>query len=195
MMRNLKKCMPLVISMLLSGQILALPDGTLKGLIGLGSAIIALKLGSTTSDMNKEYTRLGKKPDNRMELFKLGAGVVTITALEIGFNKNGISSITNIISHVTTAALLTATTFCVFSNDSLAQFINDYAGPVAGFLAGPMDMLDGKEHKDVGTLCRTLLFYFPLRIALTKKGLIKDSSFSQHQKVPRYNSHHYDASE
>lgn len=176
--------MPLVISMLLSGQILALPDGTFKGLIGLGSAAIALKLGSTASDMNKEYTRLGKKPDNRIQLFKLGAGVVTITALEIGFSKNGISSMTNIISHVTTAALLATTTFAVFSNDSLAQFINDYAGPVAGFLAGPMDMLDGKEHKDVGTLFRTLFFYFPLRIALTKKGLIKDSSFSQHQKVP-----------
>ena len=171
--------MPLVISMLLSGQILALSEGALRGLVGLGSAAIALSLGNKASDMNKEYTRLGKKPDRKMERFKLFAGTVALTALEVGFSKNAIASTVNLVDLGTKAILVGVTSYIIYNNDTLAQFINDYTGPFAGFLAGPMDSLDGKEHKDNATLCRTLLVYVFLRKKAVNMGLIKDSSFKQ----------------
>jgi hypothetical protein len=124
---------------------------TMGAIAGLGYG------GHYLQQMNDEYSRKNKKPDNHMRLAKIATAAGAILAVDI---LTGETSTTNQhIAKVLVAGIAMAAT---------TQPVADVLRPiplVGGLLTDPVDE-DGDERKDIGAVARFALAYIPLRQAV-----------------------------
>ncbi len=134
-------------------------EGEIRKLATIG-AIAGLGYGGHhLQQMNEEYSRKNKKPDNQMRFAKIATAMGAILAVDV---LTGETSTTN--QHLAKVAVagvaMLATT----------QPVADVLRPIpliGGLLTDPVDE-DGDERKDIGAIARFALAYIPLRQAALK---------------------------